>query len=263
MIKILEFDLSQIKFSKWDKIFNVKLPITLSSDLAYETGIHIGDGSMPLHKSRPNIYYISYSGNYLNEIFFYKKIVKPLIKKIYNKDVDVIRKRKNECRIEIRSKAIFQFKNKILGLPIGPKGNIDIPSVILSTKRLAFSCLRGIADTDFSLVFLKRYRDVSYYPKIKGDSKSKLLIEQIENILKKYLHVKPVVSYNVKRFDKRTGKTTTINTIELNGKKNLKLWMRSIGFNNTQIITKYMMWKRLKYVPDINVDERIKLLETM
>jgi hypothetical protein len=110
---------------------------------------------------------------------------------------------------------------------------------------------------------LKRYGDVSYYPKIKGDSKSKLLIEQIENILKKYLHVKPVVSYNVKRFDKRTGKTTTINTIELNGKKNLKLWMRSIGFNNTEIITKYMMWKRLKYVPDINVDERIKLLETM
>jgi len=259
---MIKLDLAKVEFSKKDKWFNIKLPTLLTLKLAYETGVHIGDGSLPLFKSRPNIYRIYYSGNSLNEMPFFRSVLKPLIKELYNKNVKVIKRRKNECSIEFGSKAIFTFKNKVLGLPIGHKDRISIPSIILQDKKLMLNCLRGIADTDFSLAFLKKYKDVHYYPKIKGDSKSKLLIKQIEEITKKVLHVNPVVSCDVERYDKRTGKTSIINTIELNGRKCLKVWMKKVGFSNMEHITKFLVWKRLGYVPKLSINEKIELIET-
>jgi hypothetical protein len=245
---MIKLDLSKVEFSKRDKWLNVKVPGILTSKLAYETGIHIGDGSLPHFKSWPNIYRIYYSGNSVNDLSFFENVLKPLIKELYNKDVRVVKKRKNECKIEFGSKAIFTFKSKVLGLPIGCKNKIKIPSVILQDKKLTLNCLRGIADTDFSLVFLKKHKDVYYYPKIKGDSKSKLLIKQIEKIIKRYLNLTPLVQYDVKRYDKRTRKISVINTIELNGKKCLKVWMKKVGFNNTYHLTKFLVWKRFGYI---------------
>lgn len=260
---MIKLDLSNVEFSKKDKLFNIKLPTVLIPKLAYETGVHIGDGSLPLHKCRPNIYRICYSGSSLNELPFFNKVLKPIIKELYNKNVRVIKKRKNECRIEFGSKAIFTFKNKVLGLPISHKDNVSIPSIILQDKKLTLNCLKGIADTDFSLAFLKKYKEVHYYPKIKGDSKSKLLIKQIEEITKKILHIRPVVRYDVENYDKRTGKITKINTIELNGKECLKIWMKKVGFSNMEHITKFLVWNRLGYVPKLNINEKIELIETI
>jgi len=246
---MIKLDLSKICFSKKDILFGVKLPKILTPQLAYETGVHIGDGCLSNLRSRSHVYRIIYSGNSRNEIPFFEHALKPLLKNIYNKNVRVASVRKNECRIEFGSKAIFQFKNQILGLPVGPKSEVSIPTNIFSNEKLAMNCLRGIADTDFSLAFLKKHKDINYYPKIKGDSKSKFLIVQIEHLVKKYLRIDPVVSYDVKRYDNRTGKTSIANTIELNGVKRLNLWMKKIGFTNVVHMKKFFIWKKLGYIP--------------
>jgi hypothetical protein len=184
---------------------------------------------------------------------FYIGVIKPLLKELYNRDVKVIERRKNECSIGFGSKAIFTFKSRVLGLPISYKDEITIPPIILTDRKLALSCLRGIADADFSLVFLKKYKDVHYYPKVKGDSKSRLLMEQIEWMVKRFLNLHPVMSYDVKRYDERTGKTRRTSTIELNGRNCLRVWMENVGFSNTSQMSKFLVWKKLGYLPKLSI----------
>jgi hypothetical protein len=42
-------DTSNVEFSRWDRLHNVRVPSILTPSLAYETGLHIGDGSLPLY----------------------------------------------------------------------------------------------------------------------------------------------------------------------------------------------------------------------
>jgi len=120
----VEFDLREINFSGYDKKRKIKLPKELTPKLAEEIGMHIGDGTLPEKK-----YYFSLRGD-IKEKDYYESHVLPLYKKLYNLDPSLL-ERPPICGIEFSSKAIYEFKNKVIGLPIGIKTNrLEIPKCI-------------------------------------------------------------------------------------------------------------------------------------
>jgi len=63
----------------------------------------------------------------------------------------------------------------------------------------------------------------------------------------KILGFKVTTSYDIKRLDKRTGKSFITHALALNGKSNLERWVSIIGFSNYKNIFKYLFWKRNRF----------------
>ena len=72
----MKFDLSKVEFSKKDINKNLKIPLTLTPELSYLIGIHIGDGTMNIYKRDDgfNGYPIGYSGHLIDEKEFLRMI---------------------------------------------------------------------------------------------------------------------------------------------------------------------------------------------
>ena len=65
---MVDLNISKIEFSRNDKRFQTKLPTRLTPNLAYETGVHIGDGHMNHYSYHwGKVYEINYSGNLSEE----------------------------------------------------------------------------------------------------------------------------------------------------------------------------------------------------
>ena len=109
-------NLKNIKYSHKDNKKNIKFPKEMSKELAEEIGIHLGDGCMSFNRN-----YFSVKTNKLEEKYVTNFLI-PLYKKLYNVDLKLMQL-KNVSGFEIYSKAICEFKNKVLGLPYGEKIN--------------------------------------------------------------------------------------------------------------------------------------------
>ena len=79
-MKIRNFRL--IKFSQYDIKNGTKIPSLENELLAYETGVHLGDGSLQI-KNR--VYRVIYSGDIRNDYDFYSRKIPEIIKKLYKK----------------------------------------------------------------------------------------------------------------------------------------------------------------------------------
>lgn len=173
---------------------NIRLPEKMNNNLAEETGIHIGDGNLYGNQnSGMQQYRYSISGDLTNDYLFHKEHIANLISKIYNcMGYFVIRENKNNIDSVYKSKAIFQFKNKILNLPIGKKTIIKIPRQIFESEDFEKRCIVGIIDTDFSLTNSMT---------ITGKIMSIGLVKQICGILKEnHLKYKCTIYHNYGRF---------------------------------------------------------------
>jgi intein/homing endonuclease len=259
----LFFDISEIPFSRQDRLRNIILPTFLSEQLAEEIGIHIGDGFMNIYNySNRGNYWIKYTGNYVEEEGYLKNHLQNLLKFLYNFSGSAIKSNKdNSINITVRSKAIVSFKNKILSLPLGNKSSISVPEIILkSNKRLLASFMRGIADTDFSLSFKKKYRENHYYPVMHLGCNNRILVEQLQEILREF-NIKSDTQFNENSYDKRTKKIYTKQSLYLNGKNNLLKWIETIGFNNPVHLTKFEIWKKFGFCPPrTTLQQRLKVL---
>lgn len=244
-----------IEFSREDERFKVKIPDDINEDVAEETGIHLGDGHCSVNKlkSGGHRYNIVISGNLQDEIPFYNQHVKMLIKRLYNKNVKPRKLGSGTYGISFRSKAIFMFKTKVLGLPNGKKTHIcKIPKIILDQgEDVTKSCIRGIIDTDFCLEFADQYK----VPVISGSSASKELIIQLESILKS-LGFDPKVELF------RQNGVHMIHRIRMYGKQMLEKYVSDIGFHNPKHLTKYQVWKEFGFCPPrTSLNDRILILK--
>jgi len=197
MKKLPTIKLDGLKFRK-----KVKFPETLSSKLAEEIGIHIGDGSVVVRPAQGHYdYYVCLS----NEQYSYAKHVSKLFYDLYGlrpmwKEYD---NGENSLMLVFCSKLLIMWKLK-LGLPSGVKGNISIPVFIVNSEFL-LDCIRGIFDTDFSITFKRKYKNKTHsYPVMHLCSKSKKLIQQLSNILNN-LGFNNSTTFDYKSYDKRTG----------------------------------------------------------
>ena len=220
----------KIEFSEHDKRMKIKIPSLTDSLLAYETGVHIGDGSLQMIDG--GTHSVRYWGHGEHDWEFMAKILPRIIKQLYNKDV-AARKcgDSNKCVLSVCSKAVSTFKKNVIGLPAGKKSQMkELPPFVKRNKNLVTSCLRGVADTDFSLYFQKDGTAV-----IDCIMSNRNLIRDIAIQLRK-LGFDPKLRFDIKRY--RKGKENIEHRIRLYGKKNLEKWMKVIGFSNPYYLSK-------------------------
>ena len=251
-------NIEDIPFSRCDKSRKVKLPTTLSAELAEEIGIHIGDGYLRVSEKGEKLdyKYIICTGD--EDADFFKNKISKLMLKLYNLKPGYIRISDGSMDYNFCSKALAHFK-KAIGLPVGRKRNIKIPDYILNSA-FVLDCIRGIVDTDGSLVFKKRYRMLHYYPTVKITSTSSPLIEQIACVLNEF-GIKAPACYNFLTRNSN-GTRTMESEVHVNGKDNLEKWMKLIGFSNPKHITKHKIWKKYGFVPSqTTIWERKQILK--
>ncbi len=216
------------------------LPQQMSKELAEEFGIHVGDGHMGSNNCPGKPIFYNYStSNGADELDYVKGFIRLLIKKLYNLEVKICHKKSNELVLHYRSKALFTFK-RALGFPNGKKDNIEIPKIVLNSGYIT-DFLRGLFDTDGCLQFVDRNKKAPPYPRLSLTGKSKKLIMQVNTILLALGFTTSLV--HEERPHYKTGAICCVSRIFIYGKKNLKNWVKLIGFSNPKNIRKFKGWK--------------------
>ena len=198
-----------LKLSKLDQKKGLKLPNSLTDDLAYICGVLAGDGGI-YYREKKKEYYLQCAGNPKDERKFYDEVLFKKISQIFG----IIPKMKLLSSGEIYgfriySKTLYLFLTEVLGLPSGDKNkSLEIPEFILKEGPLLISYLRGVFDTDGCICFKRK----KTYPVISLSSKSDTFISMISQELKKkgfqFYEV-----YNYKTIDPRIKKGYTIKSI--------------------------------------------------
>jgi len=259
----MKFDTSNIVFSRPDNRRNIILPSYLTQKLSNYIGIHIGDGYLNINKrknSKSVDYNIEYTGHEVDEIEFHEEYIVPLIRGLFNIEPYLRIGNKTTVRTYFRSKAILTFLKEVIGIPKGNKRDIEVPPIIINSNlKMKKSFLKGLFDTEGSMVFKKRYREKHYYPTISIGSQSKNLIKVVKVFLDE-IGIKSCVCYNLRNY--RNGKVNFEHQIDISGRKNLDIWMDKIGFNSSKHLTKYDVWKKFGFCPpNTNIIERRKILK--
>ena len=254
-LKMKKFDLSKVEFSNNDLKLGIKVPEYLTEDLAYFLGFHVGDGYMQIKRreNKTTDYRLQYAGHHINDYLFYIYFLGPLVKKLFNKEVKV-NVIGGIVTFVIRSKAIVSFLNKSCGLPPSPKKYIGVlPIIKFSNNNIKASFLRGVADTDFSLVFRKGGK----YPVIIHATYSEVLHKSLGILL----HDLNLYFYYYSRFCGEDKKFRTYE-IYIYGRKNLQDWINCVGFYSYNHLTKYLVWKETGFLrPYTNINDRIEILK--
>jgi hypothetical protein len=134
--------------------------------------------------------------------------------------------------------------------------NIRVPNAIMQNKKLWTSFLRGYLDNDGYLSFYTYYGRYNYYPRIGFTTVSKNLAEDVIFMIRNLgfdgsYWVSPI-----------KGKARLApHRFEIKGLKNLKRWVKVVGFSNVGKLTRYEIWKRFGFCPtNISLSERVKIL---
>lgn len=234
----------------------IKLPVELNNDLAYLCGVFAGDGSISIEKRNNQYkYYLTYTGNALDEKEFYHEIIAPRLRNVFGIEPKVKHnKRDNTYVSRINSKPIILFLTEIIGLPKGKKYDfLKIPELFLREESLVINFIRGLFDTDGCISFKKRDKPFPYYPVICLSSKSRKFLLQIAIFLKEMgFKFSKVYTYRVNDVRFKLG-YNIISRIELSGHNNLKLWRDKVDFFSPKHLLKIKKyWKiaegRLPYL---------------
>jgi hypothetical protein len=231
-----------IKPSWQDIKRRVKLPEEMTEDLAEETGIHIGDGNLYINKNiTGNSYQYCISGDLINESIYHYDYIRKLIRHLYNLESKILeRAEKNNVDSRIKSKAVVEFKSKILKLPIGSKKFIRMPSSIIRNREFAKKCVAGIIDTDFTITSSMA---------ITGKLYSLIVTKQINKILEenRIPHIFRVYSDYARFYIQKPGAIKIIEEWRLKNQKHL---------------SKYKLFKEFKkFIPFSTTPERLAVLE--
>lgn len=230
-------NLSKVIFSHNDKKRSIVLPDNFTPELAEDVGFHIGDGYMKNRVEKTGIHYeFAYSGNYPEDIDYFKNILIPRKHVLFNlTNLEIKKEKKNAIILKIRSKAIFLYYRDILKVKESPKTDIEIPKWVYSSLELQKSVFRGLIDSDGNFRIVKKG-----YPIIDLQVQSQHVVEGMGKILKT-LEI-PFSSFRIKQLDKRSGKICIKFRIQISGRKNVTKWISLVGFNNPKHIRKYDKW---------------------
>ena len=207
------------------------MSLKINKNFAVLYGVMLGDGCLSLvHKMKK---FISITGNKLDDIPFFEGIIKPIIKSQINKDIP-IKFRKNENTIDLNfvNKKLFDFLNNC-GFPIGKKGNkLFIPRIFYEQGIVKY-VIKGFFATDGSLVLTKN--NGTLYPRVEANGIAKELIKEISDFLN--FHGIKCHFYLCKRKIHLKNYQQQYR-IQINGRENLKKFIKEIGFINPKQIGK-------------------------
>jgi hypothetical protein len=223
----------------------LKIPTTITSGLAYLCGVFAGDGSISI-RSEKYEYSLKCVGNPADEKEFYLQIIKSIFKRVFGHALEIRPfDKKKTFGFRVFSKELVVYLTEVIGLPRGRKyDSLDIPAVFFRDENLLLSFIRGVFDTDGCISFKRKYKIVPYYPVISLSSRSSVFIKSISSVLKDLgFKVSELYDYRLNDIRANNG-FTVISRIDLNGQKNLRLWMEKIGFSSPKHLDKIRKnWK--------------------
>ena len=234
--KNTKLDISRINYSRYDVLKKIKFPDQINEDLAEEIGMHLGDGF--LSSSR---YEYRLKGNPADEKLYYDNYIKPLFKKLYNLEINP-RKYTQSYGFELKSKALWEFKSRVLGIKTGDKNSIKLPDVIkVNDYKILCALLRGLFDTDGCLYFRSGYGYQKYYPTITLTLASQKLIKEVGEIML-MLGFKPGIYFYKDHA-----------TIRLNGISSFQRYEELIGWSSQKNLKRALNWKNMYPEMDKNM----------
>jgi len=185
-----------------------------SKNLSEFCGIILGDGGMSKNQLTITLHHIDDKD--------YSKFVIKLIKKLFKINPSVYHDAENSVNDIVVSRINLIKFLQSLGLVIGNKikQQIDIPKWIQRDKKFLIACVRGLFDTDGSIVN-HRYKvnnRVYSYKKIDFTSGSLSLIKTVHNSLKKL-----GINNGIRRNNK---------SIKIESQKDVKKYFNLIGSHN-------------------------------
>ena len=243
----MEFDLSKVKLSCYDRKRGLILPNQSSEELAEFIGILAGDGYINFDNQKYS-YIIEIAGNKILDKDYLEKYIKKLIRSLFNLECKIYyKKNENTTCVRLLSKGLFQYLVS-LGFKTGKKEQIGIPNWILNDNKLMCAFIKGLIDTDGSLMLIKKVSKKSnYYPIISIKLKSKMLINQVGTFLKNSDFIVNIIEDEI-IVDKRGYNNTLISSVIVSGRKNLDLWMNTLSFRNKKHLDKYE-----KYIESLKI----------
>ena len=194
----------------------------LTSELAEFIGIMFGDGYMN-HYSNGH-YFIEIAGHSKKDLEYHKRYISNLVERLFNiRPTLVIRKDQNTLYSRISSKRIFYILQN-LEFPRGKKINLIVPSWISKNRKFFISFLKGIYDTDGSMIL----RTSGQYS-ISLGLKEKDLILEIKRFLEEIGYF---TSYSECTQKDKRGFTSTIHCIRINQKSLINKFKDEIDSSN-------------------------------
>lgn len=202
-------------------------------DLAYETGLHIGDGNLTRY---PPHYRYVLSGNRKTEYEFYQGTVVPLLEELYQVKPSLYTEH-NSVYATTYSKPLVLFKTEQIGLPVGPKDQLlHLPRSIMSRSRLSVAqLLSGLFDTDGSPKV--RRTPSGNYPRLSFAQKVKGIVEDVRYILLSQFGISSTL-YRNDCIDKRSTVVETRWFLDINGFDNLMKFIDQIGSRHPGVRSK-------------------------
>ena len=226
-----KLDISNIEFSNNDFKNQLKVHSNLSAELAHLLGIQVGDGYLKKKVRGTTVDYVMcYDGNVHNECDWYEHFLKNLIFNLFGKTTNIRKTKSNTVNISYGSKAIFHFIRDVCGVQESPKINIDAPLMIKNGSLLVkTNFLKGLADTDFSVILKK-----NNYPVIDYQTSSENLHLFVKSVLDE-------LGFNYCsgfRKMKRLEKFHDSYYIQISGRKNLQKWLDTVNFSSYKHLRK-------------------------
>ena len=201
----------------------------ITSELAEFIGILLGDGSLSIYNSGRRPYY-RLKISFHSEDLGYINLVFKLIQDLFD-EKPIFKTRKNENTVDL-----FIFKRNIinylldLGLKKSPKWNRAIIPKSFLNREFGKFVLRGYFDTDGSLVVANNNGTI--YPRLEMKISPSPMQKQFIQLLKIY-------GFNFGVYQIGRSKVR----IQMNGKTELRKWVKLIGFSNIKHLNKYQKFK--------------------
>ncbi len=214
--------MSKLNSSKVKYDFDINMP--LSEQLCEFIGVIIGDGCT--NKYNGHIYQTQITGDKTLDKEYYSNNFSLICKNIFT-IYPKIGIRSSGIYINLYSKRIFEMLTERFRIPRGIKCyTVVIPQEILNaSKEMLTATLRGMFNTDGGVGLDKRRSYKKPYIRINYTSASPALISQISKVL---------YSYHIPHSIHTTNKNNehTAQQIQINGEKNVRIFMKYIGFSN-------------------------------
>jgi len=203
----------------------VRYPAIDDPDLAYETGFHIGDGSLGCYAR--NQYRYALSGNKTTENGFYRFLLAPLLERLYG-FAPAIPTYGNSIYAIIYSKELVCFKSQVIGLPIGCKDSLrHLPDQILDQGvRSRANLISGLYDADGCVK--SRKTNSGIYPRISIAQKTRGIVCDLQGIMTREFGITSTL-YRNDYDDRRIDKIETRWFLDINGYGNLRKFASLIG----------------------------------
>ena len=205
--------------------------LTENGKLALLFGILAGDGCLCSHinKKSYECKFITITGG-LDDLPFFENIISPLLKHFRGKETKIkFRRDCNAIEFNFSDVNLFNLLSSV-GFPIGKKGkNIIIPDLFYKKNLLKY-VVQGIFATDGSLVLTKNPN--KYYPRLEVHLISPKIIFQMHSILLSKGMKGHFYECKRKKNSSNFKNLQTKFRIQFNGKENLLLFEKLIGFIN-------------------------------